>query len=41
MMTDMESSMQLLHLVFNVDGLNVQSAGTAIAAGRWGRGSSD
>ena len=25
---------RLAHLVFNVDGLNVQSAGTAIAAGR-------
>ncbi len=29
---------RLAHLVFNVDGLNVQSAGTAVAGGRWRQG---
>src|SRR5271169_5304821 len=30
---------RLAHLVFNVDGLNVQSAGTAVvAAGQWSQG---
>ncbi len=28
---------RLAHLVFNVDGLNVQGAGTAGVAGRWGQ----
>src|ERR1039457_879718 len=29
---------RLAHLVFNVDGLDVKSAGTAVAGGRWSQG---